>query len=327
MTQVTARHLLFVYGTLKRGYTNWQRYLGIAESHGAAHFVGSAETVEAFPMVIRPEGMAPATRAPVLMDVPGTGEVICGEVFRVDDRCLEAMDILEGVRSGAYFKRPVEVTMLEHGDPATGWLAGQTLRCTAYFFAATEELLCLPRHRTYSDDLHLLYSPSPLNAEILTLCNPAAAAAAAAGGPPQHGLATSEAVPMRTHVLRLLPGDDLAVSLRRFVQERGLEAAVVLACVGSTGPRTTLRPAGAGEARLLDGDYEIVSLTGTLSPTGHHLHMSISDRDCRTYGGHVLEGCTVRTTAEVVLGVLEGVAFNRPVDARTGFKELSVDLL
>ena len=102
---------------------------------------------------------------------------------------------------------------------------------------------------------------------------------------------------------------------------------MVLACVGSTGPRTTLRPAGAGEARLLDGDYEIVSLTGTLSPTGHHLHMSISDRDCRTYGGHVLEGCTVRTTAEVVLGVLEGVAFNRPVDARTGFKELSVDLL
>ena len=43
------------------------------------------------------------------------------------------------------------------------------------------------------------------------------------------------------------------------------------------------------------------SLTGTLSPTGHHLHMSISDRDCRTYGGHVLEGCIVRTTAELVL--------------------------
>ena len=64
MPQLTARHLLFVYGTLKRGYTNWQRYLGIAESHGAAHFVGSAETVEVFPMVIRPEGMAPATRAP-----------------------------------------------------------------------------------------------------------------------------------------------------------------------------------------------------------------------------------------------------------------------
>ena len=253
MTLLTARHLLFVYGTLKRGYTNWQRYLGIAESHGAAHFVGSAETVEAFPMVVRPEGMAPATRAPVLMDEPGTGEAICGEVFRVDDRCLEAMDILEGVRSGTYFKRTVEVTMLD-GDPAAGWLAGQTLRCTAYFFKATEELRCLPRHRAYTDALHLLYSPGPLNAEILGLCNPATAAAAAAGGPPQHGLATSEAVPMRTHVLRLLPGDDLAVSLRSFAAERGILAAVVLSCVGSTGPRTTLRPAGAGEARLLDGE-------------------------------------------------------------------------
>jgi len=336
MPQLTARHLLFVYGTLKRGYTNWQRYLGIAESHGAAHFVGSAETVEAFPMAVRPEGVAPTTRAPVLMDVPGTGARICGEVFRVDDRCLEAMDILEGVRSGSYFKRTVEVTMLDeqpplarHGNPDTGWLSGQTLRCTAYFFAATEELLSLPRHRTYSDALHLLYSPGPLNAEILGLCNPAAAAAAAAaaGGPPQHSLATSEAVPMGTHVLRLLPGDDLAGSLRTFAADRGILAAVVLSCVGSTGPCTMLRPAGAGEARRLDGDFEILSLTGTLSATGHHLHMSISDRDCHTYGGHVLEGCLVRTTAEVVVGVLEGVAFNRPIDVRTGFKELSVDVI
>ena len=132
---------------------------------------------------------------------------------------------------------------------------------------------------------------------------------------------------MAVQVVRLLPGDDLAISLRRFAAERGIRAAVVLSCVGSTGPRTTLRPAGAGEARRLEGDFEILSLTGTLSASGHHLHMSISDRECHTYGGHVLEGCLVRTTAEVVLGVLEGVAFNRPVDARTGFKELSVDIL
>ena len=161
MPQLAARHLLFVYGTLKRGYTNWQRYLGIAESHGAAHFVGSAETVEAFPMVIRPEGMAPATRAPVLMDVPGTGEVICGEVFRVNDRCLEAMDILEGVGSGVYFKRTLQVRMLGDDDEAQPpakrgkagadgeeWLCGQTLSCTAYFFPASADLLGLPVRRT-----------------------------------------------------------------------------------------------------------------------------------------------------------------------------------
>ena len=53
--------------------------------------------------------------------------------------------------------------------------------------------------------------------------------------------------------------------------------------------------------------------------------MSLSDKECRTYGGHVLEGCMIRTTAEIALGVVEGVAFNRPVDSRTGFKELSVD--
>ena len=67
MPQLAARHLLFVYGTLKRGYTNWQRYLGVAESHQAAHYLGSAVTLDAFPMVVRPaDWPGSSTRAPVL---------------------------------------------------------------------------------------------------------------------------------------------------------------------------------------------------------------------------------------------------------------------
>ena len=48
-------------------------------------------------------------------------------------------------------------------------------------------------------------------------------------------------LPMRTHVLRLLPGADIVLSLCAFAQELSMQAAVVLSCVGSTG-QTIVRP-------------------------------------------------------------------------------------
>ena len=332
--ELKTRHLIFVYGTLKRGFTNWHRYLGVAESHGAAHFVGAAQTVDAFPMVVRPPQMAPTTCAPVMMDLAGTGSRVLGEMYRVDDRTLEALDILEGVKSGAYYKRTVAALVLEEErreaepppekrrrtEPAD-WLVGQTLSCTAYFFPASEQLLALELRACYTADLHALYTPKAINEQILALCKPASRANADA----THGLATRQPKPMATLLLRLLPGDDLLGGLRAFAAAHGVEAAVVLSCVGSTAT-TTLRPAGVKAPKVLPGDkFEIVSLTGTVSASAHHLHLSVADADCVVRGGHLLEGCVVRTTAEIALGVVEGVSFSRPHDPRTGYDELSID--
>ena len=41
-------------------------------------------------------------------------------------------------------------------------------------------------------------------------------------------------------------------------------------------------------------------------------------------GGHVAYGCTVRTTAEVLLALLPDWRFSREPDAATGFDELVV---
>ena len=69
--------------------------------------------------------------------------------------------------------------------------------------------------------------------------------------------------------------------------------------------------------------FEIVSLVGTFSRCGScHLHLSISDSNGVTYGGHLIDG-EVFTTAEVVLGSAEHVAFPREYDAETGYQELS----
>lgn len=73
--------------------------------------------------------------------------------------------------------------------------------------------------------------------------------------------------------------------------------------------------------------FEIVSLVGTFSLDGKcHVHMSLSDADGNTIGGHVIDGI-VFTTVEVVMGTIEGVDFSRVYDDSTGFSELVVKQL
>jgi uncharacterized protein len=121
--------------------------------------------------------------------------------------------------------------------------------------------------------------------------------------------------------LRLPPGADLRDALQAVLAERGVKAAFVVAGIGSLKP-ASLRLAGAADALVLDGDCELLTLSGTLSPDGPHLHASVSDAQGRIFGGHVLPGCTVRTTAEVLIVWLDGWVFARETDAVTGYAEL-----
>jgi predicted DNA-binding protein with PD1-like motif len=74
----------------------------------------------------------------------------------------------------------------------------------------------------------------------------------------------------------------------------------------------------------LDEQTEIVSLVGTLSPEGSHLHIALSRRDGQCVGGHVLDACIVHTTAELVIGELTDLAFGRKPDRETGYRELGI---
>jgi predicted DNA-binding protein with PD1-like motif len=86
-----------------------------------------------------------------------------------------------------------------------------------------------------------------------------------------------------------------------------------------------IRFAGAPDfTELLHGDLEIVSLGGSLSPDGPHLHIAVSDAAGRVTGGHMGPGCVVRTTAEVLVALLPAYRFSREDDPATGYKELFV---
>ena len=47
----------------------------------------------------------------------------------------------------------------------------------------------------------------------------------------------------------------------------------------------------------LAGLLELLALSGTLSVDGPHLHGSVADALGRVNGGHVMNGCVVRTMA------------------------------
>lgn len=130
---------------------------------------------------------------------------------------------------------------------------------------------------------------------------------------------------MNIHAIRLQPDQDLKKSLENYARENQINAGVVLTCVGSLN-NATLRMADENIIKTFAGKYEIVSLVGTFSADGCHLHISLSDKDGNVIGGHLKEGCMIYTTAEIVIGDIKNLIFTRALDKNTGFKELVINL-
>jgi predicted DNA-binding protein with PD1-like motif len=139
------------------------------------------------------------------------------------------------------------------------------------------------------------------------------------------------------HAFRLRPDDSLKECLCQIAEivfaripEDECSSLLVMTAVGSL-KDVTLRLANAtrndgdkkgNEIKRWQERFEIVSLVGTFSRDGScHLHLSISDAEGNTFGGHLMDG-VVFTTCEVVLGSIQGVNFPREFDDRTGFDEL-----
>ena len=128
---------------------------------------------------------------------------------------------------------------------------------------------------------------------------------------------------MKIFATRLKPNQDLKESLKSFVQQNNIQSGFILTAVGSL-KQVTLRFANRDNAQIFNERFEIVSLVGTLSIHGIHLHISLSDKNGKTIGGHLVDGCIIYTTAEIVIGVSEDFIFARTVDETTGYKELEI---
>ncbi|NBM81004.1 DUF296 domain-containing protein [Proteus sp. G2659] len=128
---------------------------------------------------------------------------------------------------------------------------------------------------------------------------------------------------VRFIAVRLIPGEDVIVALRQIIADNQLQSSYIAGCVGSL-TDVALRFAGREENRYLTGKFEVVSLIGTLDATSEHLHLAVSDENGIMCGGHMMPGCTVRTTLELVIGELEQVTFSRQPCEYSGYEELVI---
>ncbi|XP_062213060.1 putative gamma-glutamylcyclotransferase At3g02910 [Phragmites australis] len=123
--QPPKRTLVFTYGTLKRGFSNHALLQELARG-GDASFVGAATTASRLPLVCGPY------RVPFLLNLPGAGHRVAGELYAVTPRGLERLDELEGISRAHYERLPISVDLAED---------------------ARVDALAYYAHRAYADDL------------------------------------------------------------------------------------------------------------------------------------------------------------------------------
>jgi gamma-glutamylaminecyclotransferase len=97
--------LVFVFGTLKQGFPNFAINQG-------RRIGGMFRTLDRHPLLLMGE-----RHVPWMIDSPGLGERVAGELYEVDAAALAAMDLLEGVgRPDGYQRRALRVQAGAPGD-------------------------------------------------------------------------------------------------------------------------------------------------------------------------------------------------------------------
>lgn len=128
---------------------------------------------------------------------------------------------------------------------------------------------------------------------------------------------------MKTFAVRLRRGVDLLESIEAFCVKNEIKAGVLLSGVGCV-TKGRVRDASGVTIVDIDEPMEIVSLMGTVSEKRCHLHVAFSKEDLSTVGGHLVPGCIINTTCELVIGEMEEYIYDVEFDEETGYDELII---
>lgn len=128
-----------------------------------------------------------------------------------------------------------------------------------------------------------------------------------------------------TIVARIDKGEEILEKIKEIALKEGVDLANVnaLGAVNSF----TVGVFKTGEKRYysndFNGDFEIVSLTGTINTMNGqfycHLHLSAGDTEGRVFGGH-LNRAVVSATCELIINIIDGKVdrdFNEEVGLNT----------
>lgn len=127
--------LIFVYGTLKEGFPNFHLNPG-------QRVPGTYRTRQALPFYV--VQLRLEDRAPWLVNQPGQGVQVCGQVFEVDAATLQAMDAFEEVElPTGYVRVALELEAVD--EPGT------VLHAHVYMKEAHQMVECLAVEGPFSE--------------------------------------------------------------------------------------------------------------------------------------------------------------------------------
>ncbi len=104
-------HLVFVYGTLKRGFPNFGYMDG-------STFLAEAATIDAYPLVVGGQWFTP-----YLMPEKGEGHRVKGELWDVPSALMPALDRLEATHlPNGYRRERIPVLVTGAQKPVEAWV-------------------------------------------------------------------------------------------------------------------------------------------------------------------------------------------------------------
>lgn len=95
---------IFIYGTLKRGFPLFEKGLQ------GARYIGDVETIESYPLYI-----AGSFYGPMMLDRPGEGLRVRGELFEIEEDRLSVLDELEDIGEEGSFRTTLDVAPVGGG--------------------------------------------------------------------------------------------------------------------------------------------------------------------------------------------------------------------
>ncbi|PQM39481.1 putative gamma-glutamylcyclotransferase [Prunus yedoensis var. nudiflora] len=162
------RRRVFTYGTLKRGFWNHSLMQELMRS-GDAVFLGNYRSEEKYPLVCGPY------RVPFLLNMPGLGQRVMGELYAVSSHGLARMDELEGTSRGHYERLPIKLEAEEEEAAAANayfahssyamelWIKNGKMGLSTYSDKEARGYVKRqdrPQHLTFLDHIHLFLSSS-----------------------------------------------------------------------------------------------------------------------------------------------------------------------
>ncbi|XP_026381705.1 putative gamma-glutamylcyclotransferase At3g02910 [Papaver somniferum] len=130
------KHLVFTYGTLKKGFPNHVLLEDLIKSSDA-EYLGIYKSKNEYPLVCGPY------KVPFLLNFPDSGNQIFGELYSVSKLGLDRMDELEGISNGHYERLPIQiVSAAAEDEEEESGSGGSIVEAVAYY-----------GHRNYAEEL------------------------------------------------------------------------------------------------------------------------------------------------------------------------------